>query len=139
MKKVSKYLAVLVLLITVSCVAQKTSQEVEEVVFSAQTRGSSENITVVNYNVYHKTQKDSKTHFINKDNREALEAEIKKIKLATISDLKAPSNKRSFDGAMHARVTIKIGDKTYVSSDFDDNNPPAELKPLVDLLRGFVQ
>ena len=139
MKKITKYLAVFVLLITVSCVAQKTSQEIEEVVFSAQTRGSSENITVVNYNVFHKTQKDSKTHFINKDNRDALEAEVKKMSLSKISDLKAPSNKRAFDGAMHARITIKIGNKTYVSSDFDDNNPPEELKVLVDLLRGFVK
>ena len=139
MKKISKYLAVFVLLITVSCVAQKTSQEIEEVVFNAHTRGSSENITVVNYNVYHKTQKDSKTHFINKDKREAMEAIINKIDVAKIADLKAPSNKRMFDGALHATVTIKIGDKTYVSSSFDDNNPPAELKPLVDLLRGFLE
>ena len=131
-------LPVLVLLITVSCVAQKTSQEIEEVVFNAHTRGSSENITVVNYNVFHKTQKDSKTHFINKDKRETLESIINKIDVSKIADLKAPSNKRMFDGALHASVSIKIGDKTYVSSSFDDNNPPAELKPLVDLLRRFI-
>lgn len=121
--------------------AKKNSQDKEnitEVVFNAQTRGRSENITVVNYNVYHKTQSSSKTHTINNDSRKSLEDEVLKLNLDHISSLKPPTNKRHFDGALIARVTIKIGKKIYVSSDFDHDNPPTELAPLVNLLKGFT-
>lgn len=139
MKRLFRVLGIVFLITSTSCVAQKTTKEIKEVVFSAHTRGSSETITVVNYNVFHKTQSTSKTHFINADKRKAMEDEIAKLEITTIGNVKAPSNKRAFDGAMHARVTIKIGNKTYVSSDFDDHNPPKVLAPLVTLLRGFVK
>lgn len=139
MKRLFRVFGILFLVISSSCMAQKTTQEIKEVVFSAHTKGSSETITVVNYYAFHKTQSTSKTHFINASERKAMEDEIAKLDVTTIADLKAPSNKRAFDGAMHARVTIKIGNKTYVSSDFDDHNPPKELAPLVAVLRGFVK
>ena len=139
MKKVMKFIPVLILMITTSCAVQKGDSNIKEVVFNAHTRGNSETITLVNNNVFYKTQKDSKTFFINKAQREELETLVSKIDLKGIADLKAPSGKRLFDGAMHAAVTLKVADKTYVSASFDDDNPPAELKPLVDLLRGFTK
>lgn len=135
-----KVIKVLLLMFLVqSCVAQKsTNVALGEVSYSAKSRGSSKNITVVSGNVYYKTQNSSKTFFITLAQKEALKESIAKLAIEEIGDLKAPSNKRAFDGAMHARISIHLNDTTYVSSDFDDGNPPEELKPLVELLESFV-
>jgi len=118
-----------------SCIAQE--EVFKELVFNAQNRGHSETITVVNYTIFYKTQQSSKTYFINKEKRKELEELISKIDLEKISSLKAPSSKRLFDGAMTATISIKKGEKTYISSSFDDDNPPKELKKTVILLRSF--
>ena len=133
-----KKLSMLLLIIATGCNAQ-TNKEVKEVVFNAHTRGRSESITVVNYNVFYKTQQSSKTYFINADKRKKMEEIIAKIDLSIIGDLKAPSSKRFFDGAMHTEVSIKVGNKLYTSTTFDDDNPPEALKPLVILLKSFLK
>jgi len=118
-----------------SCIAQE--EVFKELHFNAQNRGHSETITVVNYTVFYKTQQNSKTYFINKEKRKKLEELVTKTDLDKISSLKAPSSKRLFDGAMTANISIKKGKKTYISSSFDDDNPPKELKEIIVLLRSF--
>ncbi len=56
---------------------------------------------------------------------------MKEIDVANISKLKPPSDKRTFDGAAHAILTIKKGDEVYKTNSFDHGNPPSELKSLV--------
>jgi hypothetical protein len=63
--------------------------------------------------------------------------EISRINLSTINNLKAPTDKRSYDGAMY--TLIISGTKEYTSTTFDDTNPPIELKALCQLLISFVQ
>ena len=59
---------------------------------------------------------------------------IKNINLEIISILKAPSERRATDGALHAEFKIKAEGKEYKSIIFDAGNPPIELKKLEDLL-----
>ena len=40
---------------------------------------------------------------------------------------------------MRATLAIKIGTTNYVSSEFDDDNPPEEIKTIIDTLRSFIQ
>ena len=134
-----KNLSILFLIMITSCATQKNNEEIKEVVFDAHTRGSSEKITIVNLNVSHKTDQETKTYVLSAEQRKAMEDIISKVKLAEISDLKAPSDKRFYDGAMTAIVSIKTGNKTFTSSSFDDDNPPEELKALVDLLKTFLE
>lgn len=56
---------------------------------------------------------------------------MEEIDVPNINQLKPPSDKRTFDGAAHAILTIKVGDKVYKSNSFDHGNPPSALKPLV--------
>ncbi len=56
---------------------------------------------------------------------------MKDIDVPNIHKLKPPSEKRIFDGAAHAILSIKTGDKIYKSNSFDHGNPPSALKPLV--------
>jgi len=56
---------------------------------------------------------------------------MKEIDVPNINKLKPPSDKRIFDGAAHAILTIKVGEEIYKSNSFDHGNPPSTLKPLV--------
>ncbi|WP_157480475.1 hypothetical protein [Gillisia sp. CAL575] len=62
---------------------------------------------------------------------ENLLEKMKEIDVSNISKLKPPSDKRTFDGAAHAILTIKKGDEVYKTNSFDHGNPPSELKSLV--------
>lgn len=59
---------------------------------------------------------------------------VKNINLKAISTLKAPSERRITDGALHAEFNIKAEGKKFRSITFDAGNPPKELKTLEDLL-----
>jgi hypothetical protein len=56
---------------------------------------------------------------------------MEEIDVPNINKLKPPSDKRTFDGAAHAVLSIKMGDEVYTSNSFDHGNPPSALKPLV--------
>ncbi len=56
---------------------------------------------------------------------------LKEVDIKNINKLRAPSNKRLYDGAAHAQLKITLDDKTYTSSGFDHGNPPEEIKALV--------
>jgi len=56
---------------------------------------------------------------------------LKEVDVPNINKLVPPSDKRTFDGAAHAILSIKVGDTVYKSNSFDHGNPPAALKPLV--------
>ena len=55
---------------------------------------------------------------------------VEEIKLDTMEGFEPPSEKRNFDGALHANLTITVNDKSYYSQTFDHENPPKELKDL---------
>ncbi|CAM1342789.1 hypothetical protein [Tenacibaculum amylolyticum] len=124
-----------------SCASQAQTQttNVDEVTFNAITRGSSENIIVVDQTVFYKTHNSSNTYTISKEQRNKLDKYISNINLSAIAALKAPTNKRLYDGALHATLSVKTNKNTYTSSQFDDDTPPTELKPIVALLRSFVK
>ncbi len=136
------FIPLLIILSSISCVSQKQTQEqdsIKEIVFNAQTRGSLENITVSDYTVFYKTHGESKTFAITATQRKELDILIGKLNLENLSTLKAPSNKRAFDGAMHATLAIKTGSTNYVSSHFDDDDPPVEIKSIVKALRSYIK
>ncbi|APD07208.1 hypothetical protein UJ101_01692 [Flavobacteriaceae bacterium UJ101] len=55
-----------------------------------------------------------------------------KYNLNTIGELKAPTNKRLYDGAPYAILIIRSENKEIKSCGFDHGEPPQELKKLVD-------
>ncbi len=66
-------------------------------------------------------------------------ADMKKIEFEKITDLKAPSDKRTFDGAAHAQLKITTSTQIYTSNSFDHGNPPQELKSLVDTILSLTE
>jgi len=61
----------------------------------------------------------------------SLMEKVKEVDVPNINKLVPPSDKRAFDGAPHAILSITVGEKTYKSNSFDHGNPPSALKPLV--------
>lgn len=130
-----KYLLSLsVLFIMISCASQKVEDKVTSISYEAVTRGRSKNITLDKQDITHATHQDSKTLKISAKDREKIVKAINKLNLKEIQNLKAPSEERLFDGAMDAVIKINIDGKEYTSASFDDGNPPAELKEVVELL-----
>lgn len=130
------------LLLFISCVAQKqnTSQvSFEELVFNAQTRGRSENISLTNNKLTYKTLQESGSYNLTQEELQQIQKEIAKINLNKIATLKAPTDKRMFDGALIAHLTLKTKEGNFTSSNFDHDNPPSELKALIDLLRSYCK
>lgn len=62
---------------------------------------------------------------------------LSKVDMNDLSKLKAPTSYRYVDGAAHATLIIKNGDKEIRSSEFDHGHPPKEIKALVEKLQTF--
>lgn len=60
-----------------------------------------------------------------------LVAEFKTINLEELPELKAPTEKRFYDGASIATLKVTYKDKEYQTSEFDDGFPPAQIEKLV--------
>jgi hypothetical protein len=127
-----------ILFILMNCASQKTTN-IKEIIYNATTRGRSENITLRGNSLQYKTYQKSLSFNLTKEQREKVNKEISRINLNTINNLKAPTDKRSYDGAMYTSILIISGTKEYTSTTFDDTNPPIELKALCKLLISFVQ
>ncbi|MDP2542885.1 hypothetical protein [Tenacibaculum discolor] len=132
-----KYLKIIVpvvFLLMMNCAAQNKTKEFDKIAYEAQTRGSLVQLTIEGNKLSYKTYQKEGTKEVTKEQLEELKRIVNELNLDKISDLKAPSEKRITDGALHAEFTIKIADKEYKSSTFDAGNPPKELKKLEDLL-----
>ena len=121
-----------------NCASQKTS-DIKEIIYNAITRGRSENITLRGSTLQYKTTKESIFINLTKEQLEKVNTEVSKINLNEINTLKAPTDKRFYDGAMHTSILIKSNSMEYTSATFDDTNPPAELKALCQLLLNLAK
>ena len=61
------------------------------------------------------------------------------INLDGLSSLKAPTEKRFYDGAAIANLKVIYKDKTYETNAFDHGYPPAEIKKIVDKINSFAK
>ncbi|ESU22069.1 hypothetical protein FCR2A7T_05420 [Flavobacterium cauense R2A-7] len=104
--------------------------------YEANTRGFFRKITVDNKTIAVINVRDGKpttTHISDADWNElvTLYKSVNKDGLAT---LKAPSEKRFYDGAPIANFRVVTKEKTFESAAFDGGNPPAEIEKIVNKL-----
>jgi hypothetical protein len=64
---------------------------------------------------------------------------LKAIDVEKISELKAPSQKRLYDGAAHADLTITVNGKEYHSAGFDHGEPPAAIEKFIKKLISYTE
>ncbi|KUJ63075.1 hypothetical protein AR687_02655 [Flavobacteriaceae bacterium CRH] len=135
-------LLLLTIFIGSGCSSQKkadmTSTQIE---YSALSRGFYKKIVVQNQTVSVTNGRDQQPveSKINTAKWNQIVAEFEKVNLEQIATLKAPSDKRAYDGAAIGNLKITQNQKTYESTSFDNGNPPKEIEKLVNLLVDFTK
>ena len=126
-----------------SC-TQKQKADISKAVcvYEANTRGYFRKIIVQNQKVEVFAVRDSKestmTKISDKDWKELLVL-FKAAKLADFPKYKDPTQKRFYDGAAIANLSVKYQSKTYQTTDFDNGYPPVEIEKLVNKLLSLVK
>ena len=143
-----------ILITCVSCNCQKKATESANAVdkqaqselqleYVANTRGFYQKITVQNQQVFVSNDRNSldkgiETKISGADWDELMSC-FETIKLAQLSALKAPTEKRLYDGAAIANLKLTYKGTQYQTPDFDHGFPPVQIEKLVNKIISFVK
>ena len=109
-----------------------------EIQYEANTRGYYNKLVLKNETISSTNDRDGKENpIVQKVSYAdwiALNDEINKVDLENLSNLKAPTEKRFYDGAAIANLKIIYKGKTYQTSDFDHGFPPMQIKRVVEIV-----
>ena len=124
---------------TVGCKVPSAAMKKESAAISmeyeALTRGSYSKVIVKQDTVItikDREMKNVATSSLSKSDWNSLLSLLEKVDTDKLNQLKPPSTKHQFDGALLANLSVVRGDKTNRSTTFDHGNPPAEIKELVE-------
>lgn len=120
-------------LISETTMKQETSPILE---YEANTRGFYKKITAANQTIAVIKERDGKpttTKISNADWNELVTL-YKSVNKEGLATLKAPSEKRFYDGAAIGSFRVITQESTFESSAFDAGNPPAEIEKIVNKL-----
>lgn len=68
-----------------------------------------------------------------------LVSELNKLDLEALPKLKAPTEKRFYDGAAIAVFKVTLNGKTYETTNFDHGFPPNEIKKIVEIVNALYK
>lgn len=105
--------------------------------YTAQTRGTYKSITVSQQQVTvnNSRAKNPKMTFpCSKDDWNEITRLLSNIDTSKLKDLKVPSTKSHYDGALGATLKLIVEGKEMSSPTFDHGNPPSEVVQLVNKL-----
>lgn len=125
-----------------SCACQKnTDMKTAIIEYEAQTRGMYQKVLVENQTVFVAKNRDEKPVEVKISDEDwiVLTTEFEKLDLEAIPNLKAPTEKRFYDGAAIANLKITYKGKTYETKAFDHGFPPSGIKKIVTKLVSFTQ
>ena len=118
------------------CTNSELKKESENISFEyeAHTRGGYKKVLAKQDTVYTIKSRGGEAieKKLSKSDWNSLLSLLSKVDAEKMKDLKAPSDKRAYDGAMMAELKVIYKDKTYQTPTFDHGNPPAEIKDLVN-------
>lgn len=115
---------------------QKQDAETAVIEYTANTRGFYQKIIVQNQKFTVSKNRDGKDapaeqKISNSDWKKIIEA-FQEVDLESVPTLKAPTEKRFYDGAAIADLKIDYQGKSYKTQSFDHGNPPVEIEKLVN-------
>lgn len=130
-----KYLFILLSFIFIDngCSNSKINQESLSVEYSALSRGIYKQIKISKKSISVTNARGTTpiTQTCSEASWETIIKAVKPINVENIPNLKAPTEKRFYDGAAIAHLTIIYEGKTYKTEPFDHGNPPQEIEGLV--------
>lgn len=111
--------------------------------YEANTRGFYQKIIIQNQSIAVSKDRDGKDQPVPTKISDADWNEIislsKQLDLEGLSNLKAPTEKRFYDGAPIANFRVSTKDKTYESAAFDGGFPPAEIEKIVNKIVALAE
>lgn len=118
------------------CTGQNGDIEQATVVYEAMSRGFFKSVIIENKKVYTIDEREGKRQEVLLSDNEwnELVASFKDIKLDEMKSMKAPTDKRTYDGAMQANITITVKGETYTTSGFDHEYPPKGIEKFINKL-----
>ena len=142
MKKTTLVILVLFIFNNLSLLAQSNIKNAR-IEYTANTRGFYQKIFIDNQMIAVSSDRNdtvmpAMTKIAAKDWR-FLTSEFKKIKLAGLSKLKAPTSKRQYDGAAIADLKIIQNGKLYQTQSFDNGYPNIKIKKFVDKITALAK
>jgi hypothetical protein len=135
-------LLLLVICIGTGCSSQKkTDMTSTEIEYSAVSRGLYKTVVVKNQTVSITNTRGGEAVESKIDTAKwnKIVSEFTKVNLDSIPNLKAPTEKRFYDGAAIGNLKITQNQKTYETKGFDNGFPPKEIEKLVNLLTDFTK
>ena len=135
-------LLLLTLFIGTSCSSQKKADMTKtQLEYTAVSRGIYKKIIVQNKTAAVTNGRNAETveTKIDEAKWKQIVAEFSKINLENIPNLKAPTEKRFYDGAAIGNLKVTQNQKTYETKGFDNGFPPKEIQKLVNLLVDFAK
>lgn len=117
--------------------ALQERQDTITITYEAVSRGFFEEISISNNSLTtcnDINRKDYETYKSPKESWNECLKLLSKINIDGLPELEAPTSMRHYDGAAHATLIIKDGDKKIRSNTFDHGHPPKEIKELIEKL-----
>ncbi|WP_296381890.1 hypothetical protein [Winogradskyella sp.] len=105
------------------------------VIYKALSRGSFEYIQVSESEVLVSSDRNLKemdTYKCGKEDWNEISKLLKAIDIEAFQKLKAPTDKRLYDGAAHTTLSIIRGDLYFTTPSFDEGHPPKDIEDLVN-------
>lgn len=115
-------------------ISEGMSQEIVSIKLTEQTRGFQREIVVSEKEVNRTENGVSKKKNASVKSWNSIVGLCKSFPLAKMESFIPPSSNRASDGALHSVLEIQTKEKTFHSQTFDNDNPPKELKALVQAL-----
>ena len=118
--------------------SQETKKDLAnaEIVYTANTRGFYQKITIHNQEIFISKNRDDDSKGdaskISDADWNALLDLFKLVKLDSLATFKDPTQKRFYDGAAMANLKVTYKEKEYKTLDFDHGFPPVEIEKIVN-------
>ena len=118
------------------CSGQNGAIEQASVVYEAFSRGFFKSVIIENNKVFTINERDGERQEVSLSDKEwkELADAFKEIKLDQMAQMKAPTDKRTYDGALHANVTITLNGETFTTPGFDHKFPPKGIEKFINKL-----
>lgn len=130
-------IAFIFMFLTANDCTNQDKDSVSSFSYETFTRGSSTMYNVTPEMIQIKStglNKSESSLQISKEEWNGLLEKMQKIDVSKVNQLKAPTDARASDAALHAILSIRKNDTIYKTNSFDHGQPPAEIKPLVEAI-----
>ena len=131
------FFAFLIMLFAANDCSNQDSQNINSLTYETFTRGSSTLYTVTQDKIHLKStglNPNENSRSISSNEWNMLLENLENVEVSRINQLKAPTDSRASDAALHAILSVRKNDTIYKTNSFDHGNAPATIKPLVEAI-----